>query len=235
MPGEFSQVDWSFIKTRLDEVSEQIAAKGATVLRPVRITPPISSSQITEFESATGLRVPPELSSYLTEYSGGWEFYWSLTRAGQTRESVNPPKGCWLANFGGGPFLLHQEDTSLLAHFTEMQRFFEEFRPDDKESEMILRHSIPLTPFWAGVDGDYCVLRLDTDPAEIVYADHEAGWHIRPEHKLGVGFRDFLVRWAEVAFPGFEYLTHSEVALLTETGSSERERNWLEWLSGART
>lgn len=203
MGSKFSQADWDFVTQTALAISRQLLAKGATV-QPFRPFPPIPSEQIEEFTSVTGLVLPQDLTEFLTEFSGGWTFYWSLFSTAKD-EFIQPP--VTMGNFGGNSevaFIGAAEGDSLLRRYQEFQAEIHDTYVDDPATLEALPAMIPLHA-WDGGGGDYTVLRIDKSPAEVLYLDHETAWEIGQAGVLGTGFREFVLRWAEAGFLQMQY------------------------------
>jgi len=228
MSDRFSEQDWSMVRERLNDVAAQFKSLGATVW-PAELFPPVAEAQIKEFEASTTLSLPQDFADLVTRFAGGWKFYWCLARP-KSDDWLKPP--VFMGNFGGNgevPFIGATASDTLLSLYRELQAEVTE-SIDDPESQAIVRASFPLHLF-DGRGGDYTVLRLDTDPTEVLFLDHEAGWEVREDHVIGRGFRNFLLRWAEIGFPQTEYYNSwlDEEARLPDN-ASEKAETWLAWL-----
>ncbi|MFO0891418.1 MAG: SMI1/KNR4 family protein [Isosphaeraceae bacterium] len=228
----FTDADWQHLTARLNRVASCLKAKGATVWAP-EFLPPIGRSQVDDFEAQTGLRFPEDLVDLVTKYTGGWKFYWNLCVETEGRW-LEPPSR--LANFGGNAethFVgASQRETLLDCYRTFQEQIHETYLVDsgDPETLRLMPKVFPLLVCEGG-GADTLVLRLDTDPAEVVYLDHEYVYEIDEEHVLGRGLGEFLRRWADVGFPECGELDDLIDAPTRQIdGASQRAQDWLRWL-----
>ena len=227
----FVDENWRHLTGRLAWVEHRLTAKGADA-PPAEFLPPVAPAQVEEFARATGLRLPADLVDLATKFAGGWAFHWNLCR----------PDGRWLeppvalGSFGGNaedPFLGASAETTLLGRY---QQFQEEIHGTwladrgDPSTLAAMPAAFPLLTCEGG-GGDYLILRLDTDPCEVVYLDHERCFRIDREHTIGRGLGDFLGRWAAVGFIRCEKLdTLVDPATRLIAIDSPTARAWVAWL-----
>jgi hypothetical protein len=82
-----------------------------------------------------------------------------------------------------------------------------------------------------GSGGDYTVLRLDVTPAKVEYLDHELAGPVDDEHTIGIGFREFVLGWANLGFPQCEYHSCWVNPQTRQPADTSREADvWRGWL-----
>ncbi|MDQ2686834.1 MAG: SMI1/KNR4 family protein [Armatimonadota bacterium] len=230
MADNFTAADWNHLQERASTLTGQLQAKGVTV-EPFNPMPPIPRSQVDDFEEQTGLRLPQDFVDLVTQFAGGWRFYWNL-EVQADRRWLRPP--AYMGDFGGNsevPFIGASEGCPLLKLYNTFQEEIRDDAPDDPDTLAALSAMFPLH-LTDGGGGDYTVLRLDTSPVEVVYLDHESRRRLGDNRILGHGLSAFLRRWANLSFPQCEY-HHSWVDASRREPDDEslRAQEWGAWLS----
>jgi len=209
MGSAFTKTDWEFVRNRAISIKAQLRAKGQPVdhflpgdFEPL---PHIPMSQIEEFYSQTGYAFPNDFVDLVTKFAGGWRFYWSLCISQTPFKCLEPP--VYLGNFGGSseaPFIGASKDNTLLKIYGEFQRNLSQHYRRPSEQIEIDPALFPLNDFEGG-EGDMTVMRLDRIPTEIHFLDHEGGHCVYEKDLIGLGFREFVLSWADLGFPGCDY------------------------------
>jgi hypothetical protein len=235
MGNAFTQVDWDLVQTRAGSVGAQLRAKGAEVwdFEPL---PPVPRAQLEEFTRKTRIVFPSDFVDLVTNFAGGWNFSWCLfeTKTGKWLKSP-----VFMGNFGGNaevPFIGASTDETLLDRYESFQ---DEIRNsihnrnsclEDSETLRLLPALFPLHTC-DGSGGDYTVLRLDVAPAKVYYLDHELAWPLDDEHTIGIGFREFVLGWANLGFPQCEYHSCWVNPQTRQPADTSREADvWRGWL-----
>lgn len=224
--------EWEKCRSMLFSVAERLREKGVTVEGP-EILPPVDPEQIVEFECETGLKLPAEFAEFL-KLTGGFTFYWCLI--GDNGESLKMNGQSPMASFGGlpdMPFVGIEEGVTLLKVFRDFQKAEIETGVVADSSLTDLRKCFPL----AYDNGNYLVIKLDTDRPEIHYLDHELSFRIFPEgdkHNssfVASGFGEFLRWWAGLGCPGInDVMGFKEWFGGSFDLSTPRAVEWMEWL-----
>ncbi len=240
MLEEMSQAIWNKWQKNLLWVLERVAAKGGEIQKP-EIFPPVPPSQVEEFERATGLRLPTDFVDVVTNYTGGFRFAWSLYNIYDKSKYILTKTAIRGGNWEV-PFIGASQRKSLLDLYQELQNEFlgscnwifrSEFddNEDIQETRKVIPYCFPLYLF-SGGGGDYTVLRIDVEPAQIIYLDHEWGFSVRDRAILGRGFVDYVTTWSNLGYPEVDrYCGFFEetTGTLSDTGSLAQE--WMKWLS----
>lgn len=236
MPRGTNQQAWDRWQNNMHWVIERIMLKGGEVQEPETL-PPIPASQVEEFESVTSLSLPKDFVDMVVNFSGGFRFAWSLYNVYERYRDVSVKRGGnWEVSFVGA-----SKTASLLDLYHKLQSlcgwiFHPKFEDDKdiQESRRVIPHCFPLY-LDCGGGGDYMVLRIDTDPAQILYLDHEWGYSVRGRAVLGRDFADYVTRWSSLGYPevdGYSDFYNEELGTLDVAGRTAQF--WLEWLNRGR-
>lgn len=228
---------WSECVTRWERTAKLLKAKGAKTSGP-EILPPPPSEQIEEFEEDTCFELPTEFKT-LMSITGGFKISWSIygLSADQKPPVFFGTKGGNYSDY----FVGASQDRSLLQHYNSFQQQMEAscVGGDDEEATRELHEEcFPLYP--SDFSGDYLVLRLDCDPCEIHFLDHEYGYRLDDSETsfgqsslVSRGFTNFLMQWTALSYPEPRYLpgiveygTSGEIG--TETKEAILWKKWLE-------
>jgi hypothetical protein len=240
MSREMSQKVWDRWQSNLHWVIERILLKGGKVREP-EILPPIPVSEVDEFETVTGLCLPKDFADMVVNFGGGFGVAWSLYNVYDQNRDVliraSARGGNWEV-----PFIGATERTSLLDLYHKFQHdfhtvcswiFSRDFDDDEdtQECRRVIPHCFPLY-LDGGGGGDYTVLRIDTDPAQILHLDHEWCFCVRGRAVLGSGYADYVTRWSTLGYPevnGYSDFYSEEIRTLDVAGKTAKF--WMQWLN----
>ena len=192
------------MQDRIRQFADGFIKLGALVTGP-EFHPPVDDSQIVEFESATGLKLPDDFRDFVTNHCGGWNFHWSCFDLMEDNQIEDCSPG---SPFGGNQYshFVRSADTTLLSCYEglveDVSDWVENGSVSDEDFD-IVRCCYPL--YLCILGSDFVGLRLDVEPAEVVYLDHEAGFHIESSHVLGKGFSRFLRAYTQTGCPDLDY------------------------------
>lgn len=222
----FADSDWQHLTDRAVAVNHYLRQKDLDV-QLFTVLPPVPNSQLTEFRDQTGFRLPVDFQRLVRVYSGGWQFAWSLYADEEGRD-IGPADR--VGNQGGNfevPFIGATEDRTLLKIYEEFQEFAREMIDLHPDTEAVLPSLFPLLTQEEG-GADYTVLRLDRDPAQVVYLDHESDYSVADDEVIADGFAVFLRKWANLGFPSCQFLRGGRL-----DAAQAKTEAWWKWLEDA--
>jgi hypothetical protein len=126
------------------------------------------------------------------------------------------------------PFIGATSDNPLITISTSFQEDIQYCEVANSTLD-ILPALFPLYTYEEG-GADYTVIRLDRDPAEVVYLDHELNYEITDEQIIAKSFALFLRRWANMGFPSCQNLRDGRL-----NGGSPENKTWWAWLESQPT
>ncbi|MCO6449239.1 MAG: hypothetical protein J5I90_00495 [Caldilineales bacterium] len=229
---------WDKWISNLNWISERISANGGEV-EGLEILSPIPLSQVDEFNRLTGLSLPEDFVETITKFAGGFYFAWSLYEASGDSDWSFP----WRGGNWDVPFIGASKAKPLIEVYNEFQNGFltgsynwiHRVEFDDNEDILLtratLRQCFPLY-LDCGGGGDFLVLRLDTDPSQILYLDHEWGFSVSGRAILGYGFVDFVTLWSNLGYPEVDrYSIFFDEERWTINDETEMALEWISWLN----
>jgi len=214
----------------MKRIAQKVSLIGGEVTGP-DFHPPREVSQIADIETTLQLELPEDFAHFLTEMCGGWRFSWDCLELLDSNkiEDIFPgsPSGGSKESEFIGP-----SNISLVALYHEQIELVSEWLDHgtvDASDFEIVKHCIPLYNCFLG--SDIIALRLDTSPNQVVYLDHESGFHITPAHILGRGFTEFITRYVSAGCPDLDYLSSIyNVNREIDAKLPDVER-WVNWLA----
>ena len=221
------RIDWQTITDRAVAINHHLRRRNLSV-DLFTVTPPVDEKQVTKFNSKSKFKLPADFARFVTKHTGGWRFHWSLYNL---KDQGQSEPECAPGSTGGNSevmFIGASADHPLLT-------IHKSFQKDIRYSEVaestlnLLPALFPLYTYEEG-GADYTVLRLDRDPAEVVYLDHEFDYEIKSEHVLEKGFALFLRKWSNMGFPSCQHLQNGRL-----DDSSEQNTRWWAWLESQET